>query len=105
MPIQAWLTLVLLVAMFAVLVWDKFPTWLVFTATLTAMMMLKLASPQALVKGFSNVGVLTAAALFPAAAGMYSTGAISLLCLCLDGHRRGEISSARRRGTCVGASG
>jgi len=80
MPIQAWLTLVLLAAMFAVLAWGKFPTWLVFIATLTAMMTLKLASPQALVKGFGNVGVLTVASLFSVAAGMYSTGAISLLC-------------------------
>ena len=79
MPIQAWLTLVLLVVMFSVLAWGKFPTWLVFAATLTAMMTLKLASPQALVKGFSNTGVLTVAALFPVAAGMYATGAISLL--------------------------
>lgn len=51
-----------------------------FVATLTAMMTLKLASLQELVKGFGNVGVLTVASLFPVAAGMYSTGAISLLC-------------------------
>ena len=79
MSIQAWLTLVLLVLMFVVLASGKFPTWLVFIATLTAMMTLKLASPQALLKGFSNTGVLTVAALFPVAAGMYATGAISLL--------------------------
>src|SRR5271157_1236458 len=79
MSIEAWLTLALLVVMFAVLAWDKFPTWLVFIATLTVMMTLKLAAPAALVKGFSNTGVLTVAALFPVAAGMYATGAISLL--------------------------
>src|SRR5271166_1507112 len=86
MSIEAWLTLGLLVVMFAVLAWDKFPTWLVFFATLTAMMTLKLASPHALVKGFSNIGVLTVAALFPVAAGMYATGAISLLSNRLIGH-------------------
>src|SRR5271166_592430 len=86
MPIQAWITLVLLVMMFAVLAWDKFPAWLVFIATVTAMMTLKLASPQEMVKGFSNIGVLTVAALFPVAAGMYSTGAISLLSHRLIGH-------------------
>src|SRR5271165_222929 len=85
MPIPAWITLGLLVAMFAVLAWDKLPSWLVFLATLTAMMTLKLATPQALVKGFSNTGVLTVAALFPVAAGMYATGAISLLSLRLIG--------------------
>jgi hypothetical protein len=41
------------------------PAWLVFMATLTAAMTLKLASAEALLKGFSNTGVLTVAALFP----------------------------------------
>ena len=93
MPIQAWVTLLLLVAMFAVLTSDKLPTWLVFIATLTAMMTLKLASQQALVKGFSNVGVLTVAALFPVAAGMYSTGAISLLSHRLIGQPKSATSA------------
>ena len=76
MPIQAWITLLLLVAMFVALVSDRLPTWLVFIGTLTVMMTLGLAPEQALVKGFANIGVLTVAALFPVAAGMYSTGAI-----------------------------
>jgi di/tricarboxylate transporter len=78
-PAQAWLTLLVLLVMFAVLALDRLPTWLVFGGTLTVMMTLRLASQEALIKGFSNVGVLTVAALFPMAAGMYSTGAISLL--------------------------
>src|SRR5215469_18543706 len=79
MSLRAWLTLLVVLAMFAVLALDRLATWLVFIATLTIMMTLRLASPEALVKGFSNIGVLTVAALFPVAAGMYSTGAISLL--------------------------
>jgi di/tricarboxylate transporter len=93
MPFQAWLTLVLLVLMFAVLAWDKFPNWLVFVATLTAMMTLKLAPAVALVKGFSNIGVLTVAALFPVAAGMYATGAITLLSHRLIGRPRTPTSA------------
>lgn len=93
MPFQAWLTLALLVVMFAVLAWGKFPAWLVFIATLTAMMTLKLATPAALVKGFSNIGVLTVAALFPVAAGMYSTGAISLLSNRLIGQPKTAFSA------------
>src|SRR5271165_584299 len=96
MPFQAWLTLALLVVMFAVLAWGKFPTWLVFIATLTAMMTLKLATPAALVKGFSNIGVLTVAALFPVAAGMYSTGAISLLSHRLIGQPKSATSANLR---------
>jgi di/tricarboxylate transporter len=79
MSIQAWLALLVLLVMFAVLASGRLPAWLVFIGTVTIMMTMKLASQEALVKGFSNVGVLTVAALFPVAAGMYSTGAISLL--------------------------
>ena len=65
--------------MFVVLVWNKFPIWLVFIGTITGAMTLQLASPAALLKGYSNTGVVTVAALYPVAAGMYATGAISLL--------------------------
>src|SRR4029079_1075838 len=65
--------------MFAFLVWNRLPIWLVFIATITVAMTLKLAAPAALLKGFSNTGVVTVAALYPVAAGMYATGAISLL--------------------------
>ena len=65
--------------MFVVLVWNKFPIWLVFIGTLTVAMTLQLASPALLLKGYSNTGVITVAALYPVAAGMYATGAISLL--------------------------
>ena len=65
--------------MFVLLVWNKLPIWLVFIGTLTVAMTLKLASPASLLKGYSNTGVITVAALYPVAAGMYATGAISLL--------------------------
>jgi di/tricarboxylate transporter len=65
--------------MFVLLVWNKLPIWLVFVGTITVAMTLQLASPAALLKGYSNAGVITVAALYPVAAGMYATGAISLL--------------------------
>jgi di/tricarboxylate transporter len=65
--------------MFVFLVWNKLPIWLVFIGTLTVAMTLRLASPADLLKGYSNAGVITVAALYPVAAGMYATGAISLL--------------------------
>ena len=79
MPSAAWITLAILVALFGVLVWNKVPTWLVFIGALTLSLTLKLAPAEALFKGFSNTGVITVAALYPVAAGMYATGAISLL--------------------------
>ncbi len=79
MSAQAWIMVVILAALFALLIWDRVPVWAVFMGALTATMTLKLAPTDALLKGFSNTGVLTVAALFPVAAGMYATGAISLL--------------------------
>lgn len=96
MGLQAWLTLGLLVAMFAVMAWDKLPTWVVFVGAMTVAMTLQLAPPAGLLKGFSNSGVLTVAALFPVAAGMYSTGAISLLSQRMIGQPKTEISANLR---------
>lgn len=96
MPLQAWVTLSLLVAMFAVMAWDKFPTWVVFIGAMTVAMTLHLAPPAGLLKGFSNGGVLTVAALFPVATGMYSTGAISLLSQRLIGQPKTETSANLR---------
>ncbi len=77
-PMQAWITLLLLVAMFVLMAWDKLPTWVVFLGAMTVAMTLQLPPPAGPLKGFSNAGVLTVAALLPVAAEMYSTGAISL---------------------------
>lgn len=51
MPNQAWVMLAILATMFVLLIWDRLPAWLVFMGTLTAAMTLKLASPEALLKG------------------------------------------------------
>jgi di/tricarboxylate transporter len=82
--------------MFAVMAWDKLPTWVVFLGAMTLAMTLQLAPPSGLLKGFSNAGVLTVAALFPVASGMYSTGAISLLSQRLIGQPKTEISANLR---------
>jgi di/tricarboxylate transporter len=96
MSVNAWVMLGILILMFAFLVWDRFPAWLVFMGTLTTAMTLRLAPAEALLTGFSNTGVLTVAALFPVAAGMYATGAISLLSQRLIG-RPESMTSAQLR--------
>ena len=96
MTINAWLTLALLVGMFLLLLWNRLPIWLVFIGTITVAMTLKLAPPAALLKGFSNTGVVTVAALYPVAAGMYATGAISLISERLIGLPR-SITAAQIR--------
>jgi di/tricarboxylate transporter len=79
MSSDAWIMLAILVVMFGLLIWDRVPAWVIFMGTITVAMTIGLASEQDLLKGFSNGGVITVAALFPVAAGMYSTGAITLL--------------------------
>ncbi|MBT8507469.1 hypothetical protein AZH53_03375 [Methanomicrobiaceae archaeon CYW5] len=76
---DAWLTLLLLIALFALLVRTKIPPWVLFAGAITAAMTLGLAPPADLLKGFSNTSVIAVAVLFMVAEGMYSTGAISLI--------------------------
>jgi di/tricarboxylate transporter len=76
---DAWVMMGILILMFALLIWNKFPSWLVFMGTLTVAMTLRLAEAQSLLKGFANSGVITVGVLFPVAAGMYATGAVTLL--------------------------
>jgi di/tricarboxylate transporter len=89
----AWTTLALLIVMFGLLVWNKLPTWLVFVGVLTAIMTLRLATPADVLKGFSNTAVITVAVLYPVAAGMYATGAISLVSERLIGLPRSTTSA------------
>ncbi len=69
----------ILLLTFAFLVKTKIPPAAVFTGALTAAMTLRLAPAPELLKGFSNQGMLTVAVLFIVAAGMYSTGAITVI--------------------------
>ncbi len=79
MPFEAWITLTTLVAMFALLVATRLPAVVVFVGGLTATLTFQLAPAKEILSGFSNSAMLTIGALYMVAAGMYSTGAISLL--------------------------
>jgi di/tricarboxylate transporter len=79
MTLDAWLTLGLLVATLAALLGTKLPPALVFMGALTVSITLGLAPLAKSLAGFSNDGVITVGVLFMVAAGMYSTGAITLI--------------------------
>ena len=79
MTLDAWLTLAILVALFVMLIKTRLPAWIIFLGALTAALTLRLAPEEDLLKGFSNAGVITVGVLFMVAAGMYSTGAITLV--------------------------
>jgi di/tricarboxylate transporter len=93
---QAWTVLALLAVMFTLLIVTKLPAWVIFLGTLTVTMTLGLADEQASLAGFSNSGVLTVAVLFMVAAGMYRTGAITIIADRLIGRPTGVGQAMRR---------
>ncbi len=79
MSVDAWLTLAILVGLFGLLIWGRFPTWAVFVGAITLIITFDLADEGEALGGFSNSGVLTVVVLYAVAAGMYATGAISIV--------------------------
>ena len=79
MSIDAWLTIGILILTFVALLATKLPPATVFLGALTLSVTFDLAPLDRSLAGFANPGVLTIGALFMVAAGMYTTGAISLL--------------------------
>ncbi len=79
MTVDAWLTIAILAVTFAALLGTKLPPVTIFISALTLSVTFGLAPLDRSLAGFSNSGVLTIGALFMVAAGMYSTGAVSLL--------------------------
>ena len=90
MPLDAWLTLGLLLITLVLLLGTKLPPSAVFLGALTASITLGLAPLSASLAGFSNAGVLTVGALYMVAAGMYSTGAMTLIGEWLIGRPKNE---------------
>lgn len=83
----------ILVVTFGLLIFSKLPPAAVFIGALTLTITFKLAPLDDSLKGFSNPGVLTIGALFMIAAGMYSTGAVSILSEKLIGRPRSILKA------------
>jgi di/tricarboxylate transporter len=79
MSVDAYITIGILALAFGLLIKTKLPPAVIFVGALTLTITFRLAPLKESLKGFSNPGVLTIGALFMVAAGMYSTGAISLI--------------------------
>ncbi len=82
------IVIVILALTFGLLIFSKIPPAAVFIGALTLTITFRLAPLEDSLKGFNNPGVLTIGALFMIAAGMYSTGAISILSEKLIGRPR-----------------
>ena len=79
MTVDAYITIAILVVTFVLLIKTKIPPPAVFLGALTVAMTFNLAPLDELLKGFRNSGMITVGVLFMVAAGMYSTGAITLV--------------------------
>ncbi len=96
MTLDAWLTIAILAATFVALLATRVPPVTIFLGALTLSVTLGLAPLDRSLAGFSNSGVLTIGALFAVAAGMYSTGAVSLLSDKLIGRPKSILAAQLR---------
>ncbi|UCH20488.1 MAG: hypothetical protein JSU83_18380 [Deltaproteobacteria bacterium] len=88
MSVDAYITIAILALTFALLIKTKLPPAAVFVGALALTMTFRLASLDQSLDGFANPGMLTVGALFMVAAGMYSTGAITMITERLIGRPR-----------------
>ena len=79
MSSDAYITILILAITFALLIKSKIPPVAIFVGALTLTITFRLAPLNESLKGFSNSGMLTIGALLMVAAGMYRTGAITLI--------------------------
>jgi di/tricarboxylate transporter len=93
MTLDAYITIVILAITFALLIKGKIPPVAVFVGALTLTITFRLAPLSHSLKGFSNPGMLTIGALLMVAAGMYRTGAITLITEKLIGRPKSLIAA------------
>jgi Na+/H+ antiporter NhaD/arsenite permease-like protein len=94
--VQAAITIVILAVTFVLLIKSKIPPVAVFVGALTLTITFRLAPLDQSLKGFSNPGMLTVGVLLMGAAGMYRTGAITLITEKLIGRPKSIISAQMR---------
>lgn len=96
MSVQATITIVILAITFVLLIKSKISPVAVFVGALTLTITFRLAPLDQSLKGFSNPGMLTVGVLLMVAAGMYRTGAITLITEKLIGRPKSIISAQLR---------
>ncbi len=79
MTTEISITIAILAGTFGLLLLTRLSPVAIFLGALTLTITFQLAPLEESLKGFSNSGVLTIGALFMVAAGMYSTGAITII--------------------------
>ena len=90
------ITIAILALTFALLIKSKLPPVFIFVGALTLTITFRLAPLKESLKGFSNPGMLTVGVLLIVAAGMYRTGAITLIAEKLIGRPKNELDAQIR---------
>jgi di/tricarboxylate transporter len=96
MTADQYITIAILALTFALLIKSKIPPVAVFVGALTLTITFRLAPLGDSLKGFSNSGMLTVGALLMVAAGMYRTGAITLITEKLIGSPKSLLAAQAR---------
>ncbi|MBW1742781.1 MAG: SLC13 family permease [Deltaproteobacteria bacterium] len=91
-----YITIAILALTFALLIKSKIPPVAVFVGALTLTITFGLAPLGDSLKGFSNSGMLTVGALLMVAAGMYRTGAITVIADKLIGRPKSLLAAQAR---------
>ncbi len=93
MSVNQYITIAILALTFALVIKSKIPPVAIFVGALTLTITFRLAPLNQSLNGFSNPGMLTVGALLMVAAGMYRTGAITLITEKLIGRPRSVIAA------------
>jgi len=93
MSVDQYITIAILALTFAFLIKGKISPVAIFVGALTLTITFRLAPLNESLKGFSNPGMLTVGALLMVAAGMYRTGAITLISEKLIGRPRSVLAA------------
>ena len=93
---QGWFSMALTVAALLAMVFTWLAPHLVMFGVLTVLSLSGILSAKEALIGFSNEGLITVAAMFVIAAGLYATGGIDLLVNRLLGHPKSVRSAMFR---------
>ncbi|MBB6184685.1 SLC13 family permease [Oleiagrimonas soli] len=93
---DAWLTIAVIVATMAMLVWERFAPEFVLMGAVAVLLLFGVLTPVQALAGFSNTAVLTVAVLFIVAAGLRGTGAIRWVGAWVLGKPRGAFLAQAR---------
>ena len=93
---QGWFSLLLTVAVLLVLVFSKAKPHFVMMSALTLLSVTGILSIEESLAGFSNPGLITVAAMFVLAAGVYASGGIDLIVNTFFGKPRSERGALLR---------